>query len=562
MTTRVSASRTASARIEALEQRSLFSGEIDHSFGAFGSNGLVTLPTAEKSLHYSAARPPLTTVQADGKIIVAGSDRTTAGTLIVTRYQANGLIDTTFGNGGSLVIQGAKADRLNAVNVLSDGKILLQGQYYYRLTADGQLDRTFSGDGFVPSVLAGDRRVGPTNATAVTPDGGFLELQSAVNGRSGLFKYKADGSIDKTYGNSGSFNVGALNTGYADSFKVGGVVTDAQSRAYVSFIIVDEDGANLPRVARLTAAGKIDPTYGTNGVAQANNFYDVGLTGPLAVMTDGRVVVGINFDGPGQGGEGVTLLSFDAAGKTQNAFYVDAGIFSDDRLVAGPDNTLYVGGSYSEGDNYQLRGGRSYAAVIHLTKDFKLDTKFSADRDGVAGYGTNGYTEGGNFALAPNGDILVVGSHYTDNSASMAKLTSVSKPTYVTYSRVGGRLTVSGSSGGDRIIAGTAGDDDESFRSGKLFVRLDATTAGTGLFSADVLEFNDSESYGTTPVTELVFNLYGGNDVFSGVALRQNVYVNGNAGDDSLSGGFGQDTLIGGTGNDVLIGDGSDVLQQ
>jgi Ca2+-binding RTX toxin-like protein len=55
---------------------------------------------------------------------------------------------------------------------------------------------------------------------------------------------------------------------------------------------------------------------------------------------------------------------------------------------------------------------------------------------------------------------------------------------------------------------------------------------------------------------EAVWNLGAGNDTFVGSELYN--WVDGSAGDDTLTGGSGSDTLIGGAGNDVLSGGDSD----
>jgi uncharacterized delta-60 repeat protein len=87
-------------------------------------------------------------VQADGKILLGG---TSGEDFALIRYYANGLLDTSFGNGGITItdLGNLSADTGYSVTVLADGKILLAGTSnndfaLARFNADGTLDNTFS----------------------------------------------------------------------------------------------------------------------------------------------------------------------------------------------------------------------------------------------------------------------------------------------------------------------------------------------------------------------------------------------------------------------------------
>ncbi len=69
-------------------------------------------------------------VQADGRIVVAGYRAATAGDdIAVLRYQADGVVDTTFGNAGALVVDHAGGlDRAQALALQADGRIVVAGQ--------------------------------------------------------------------------------------------------------------------------------------------------------------------------------------------------------------------------------------------------------------------------------------------------------------------------------------------------------------------------------------------------------------------------------------------------
>ncbi|MDC6378728.1 calcium-binding protein [Pseudomonas graminis] len=106
---------------------------------AFGVDGVVYFDAA-LGLDYRAA----VTVQADGKIIIAGesSDNTAFNVL---RLNADGSFDTSFSEDGKLTIQVPQGEKnyAHSAIVQPDGKILIAGDVITRLNADGSLDTTF-----------------------------------------------------------------------------------------------------------------------------------------------------------------------------------------------------------------------------------------------------------------------------------------------------------------------------------------------------------------------------------------------------------------------------------
>ena len=89
-------------------------GDLD---ATFGSGGKVMTDFGDNEIANAIA------IQPDGKIVVAG-EATYAGRFALARYNPNGSLDSSFGNGGKLIsISGS----INAVTVQPDGKILVAG---------------------------------------------------------------------------------------------------------------------------------------------------------------------------------------------------------------------------------------------------------------------------------------------------------------------------------------------------------------------------------------------------------------------------------------------------
>lgn len=145
------------------------------------------------------------TLQADGKILLPGRDN---DRFELYRYNANGTLDTTFGNNGHVNYSvGSGADWAYTVTVQPDGKLLLAGTSdigdfhrdfsIVRLNTDGSLDTTFSGNGKATfPVGAEDDSV---NSVAVQSDGKIV-LGGDTDGNFGVVRLNADGSLDRSFG--------------------------------------------------------------------------------------------------------------------------------------------------------------------------------------------------------------------------------------------------------------------------------------------------------------------------------------------------------------------------
>ena len=110
-------------------------------------------------------------VQPDGKVVLVADSSLSSQDIGVVRFDAAGSLDTTFsGDGKFSTFYGPtnSTDYINAVALQPDGKILVAGSYYttpernmglIRLTANGELDTTFSDDGKANYVVPGDNGV-------------------------------------------------------------------------------------------------------------------------------------------------------------------------------------------------------------------------------------------------------------------------------------------------------------------------------------------------------------------------------------------------------------------
>lgn len=129
-------------------------------------------------------------IQPDGKIVVGGQAKVSNDDFALVRLNSDGTPDATFGTGGKVTTDfGVDNDYINAVMILSDGKILALGSTLFPVTSlrdfalvryntDGSLDATFgTGGKLVTDMGPGTNQI---DAAALQTDG-KLVVAGAIN---------------------------------------------------------------------------------------------------------------------------------------------------------------------------------------------------------------------------------------------------------------------------------------------------------------------------------------------------------------------------------------------
>jgi uncharacterized delta-60 repeat protein len=170
-------------------------------------------------------------LQADSKIIVGG--RTTGDmvyALSLTRYNADGTIDTSFGNNGRIIRPGENLSEAAEVSTQPDGKIVAVASIFpngnlrdfavLRFLPDGSPDSSFGTGGKV--ITAVSNLSDTPSGSALQANGkivisGFTHNYSVSNSDVFpiLIRYNTDGSLDRTFGIGGIVRTPA-NTTHSD----------------------------------------------------------------------------------------------------------------------------------------------------------------------------------------------------------------------------------------------------------------------------------------------------------------------------------------------------------
>lgn len=210
--------------------------------------------------------------------------------------------------------------------------------------------------------------------------------------RISLVRYRADGSIDTTFGNGGATTY-SLGTPATSDYWSGSMAADAQGRFLVAY---------YGGIMRFNADGTVDSSFGSNGTAVAQG------TDAMKLQADGKILV-LNSS---------TLSRFNADGTVDASFTpytlaVPGSRWHNAQLhdfAVAPDGSIYVVGEIrtaNEGQDVQMTTG-------YLTK---LDPSGAVDPT----FATNGRYELGlperkweglrGVAVLPDGKVQVIGTY-------------------------------------------------------------------------------------------------------------------------------------------------------
>jgi uncharacterized delta-60 repeat protein len=264
--------------------------------GSFGAGGKVTTDILGLSDQANALA-----VQPDGKILLAGQafSLTTAYDFAIVRLNPDGSLDSSFGNNGKVLSDfSGSIDIAYAMCVQTDGKILLAGETQdtrlhiglARYNQDGTLDSTFGNGGKVTTTsLQGTNRI---LALAIQNDGKIVGAGTTFNPDTAfdfaVTRYNADGTVDMTFGSGGAVTTDFFEApDVATSVAIqpdGKIITGGWT---LNEFVFKTDFA----LARYGTDGSLDTSFGVNGKVVNDFAHSADEANAMVLQPDGKIVL-------------------------------------------------------------------------------------------------------------------------------------------------------------------------------------------------------------------------------------------------------------------------------
>lgn len=364
----------------------------------FGTGGKVTTATSGQGSANAVLVVP------SGQILAAGANGDNFGLAV---YSSGGVIETAYGGDGTGIATETigPPGAAQAMVLRSDGALTGGG-------ANG-----FSVALFGPSGSLGHARI--TSGTywaygmALLPDDGAVLVGEAGNGRGtcALAAFDNNGDLIDDFGTHG---IAVSAVGRCD-----GVVRLADGRLVVT---ANEDaaGTNGFGIARFSAKGVLDDTFGTHGVTLAFQDTSAFVRG-IARQSDGKFVT------VGQAGSGlatpksIVIARFSADGVLDDGFGdhgvlaiglpgTPIGLVANAVVVDGSGNIL-IGGTATGPSNIKDGTGPGVFVILRLLPSGLPDLSFGDDGGGIAftGFGTGSSASLNALTLQTDGKLIAAG---------------------------------------------------------------------------------------------------------------------------------------------------------
>ncbi len=438
-----------------------YDGEFLTSFATTGHEQVGFAPDAGHSIAYASSFF-VPAIQSDGKILIEGAfNNGTDSDYGVLRLNTDGSRDTTFGPppGGQAVVAfdlgGNNNDAPNAIVVDDSGRIIVAGTVggdesttgsdcgVIRLTSDGALDTSFSGDGRAtvgfnlgPAgqqddqcirvrlqndgkiLLAGSAQIG------VTQDGPLLRMAVA--------RLTTSGTRDTSFNGNGLVTIDFGDGSTLDSAL--SIVQQSDGGILVVGYVGNLGAYPSHAVARLTSSGALDTTFGDGGKLIVNtgiNGYagaEGELTDIATLADDSFVVSGSAYSSTTSVNEDYFFAKFSKQGVLDTTFGTNGVVVVPFDLGGGLNDLLFALAVDSQGrfiaNGFVQTGASTYAmGVSRLSANGQLDSTFGNLGTVAVSSGSTQYSDFGYGVALTSADTIVVTSlAYTDKSGDTAEV--------------------------------------------------------------------------------------------------------------------------------------------
>lgn len=392
----------------------------------------VRRPTPRPSPHVPMMMPKdvfrAIAVQADGKILAGGSAYNgTNDDGLLMRFLPDGKVDPSFAGGSGIrEAFGDEEDQFFAIGIQKDGRVLAAGSsslgrrnffILARYRPDGKLDGTFATNGKAVTEIQTMRDA--ARCMAILDDGRILVAGSTSNDPDGgdndfaVARYTAEGLPDPTFGRDGNATV---------DFDEGDDIANCMAIQRDGKVIVAGNSAKSGRSAlalvRFNSDGKRDTSFGRRGKVITTLGGRNGIVTGIALQSDGKIIVAGSVYGEGR--RDVILVRDNPDGSSDGEFGDEGRVITEvgdsvdaNCLVLQADGRMIVAGAATSGQRYGF-------CVLRYSPSGKFDGRLETFGN-VTGASEAAESFGHAVALERDGAILVAGAS-TDEKGKKASV--------------------------------------------------------------------------------------------------------------------------------------------
>ncbi|MCS5642301.1 MAG: trypsin-like peptidase domain-containing protein, partial [Dehalococcoidia bacterium] len=376
-------------------------GSIDQSFG---NNGTVSIDIGTGSSDF------LTDIALDSNSNILASGHTdSAGhfDIFVSRFDAAGNLDTSFGTQGTTLIDFGGNDAATDLLIQEDGKIIVVGRgdngmrtptlIAARLLDSGILDDSFSGDGTAIYPFGNQNPQHHIEKVLTKGDGGLLVLltgyQSSLVPEASrdlevsLFSIKSNGEIDLSYGINGQVYFDSTANDYAADIE-------ELNGSYYIAAVSDSKGKTVESIIKVDSNLVLQPDYPSafsNVITHTDyvNGQYVGMNMNPITGTQGPDIIHIyRFDGPAVyalAGNDIVMRHLDVFYTSSDPTTIDGGSGIDTVIFDSPASAFSFTAENQAFNVVPLIREDTADKLIGVERLKFTDTNVAIDLDGNAG---------------------------------------------------------------------------------------------------------------------------------------------------------------------------------
>jgi uncharacterized delta-60 repeat protein len=374
-------------------------------------------------------------VQSDGKIVTAGVSNP-GRKFALARYNPDGTLDPTFGTGGKVttVLSGNVQGGADGLLLLPGGKIMVSGSVnlpssvdtsfaLLRYNSDGSLDTTFGNGGLVTTNIGSDDD--QAIRLALQADGKIVAAgrrgiqfypTEQRKGNVALARYNSDGSLDATFGNGGTV-VNDFGQGL-ESYAIA-LIIQPDGR-----IIIAGESSYEFLVARYQANGSLDASFGNSGYALANFSSNWDGATDAVLQSDGKIIL-IGWSQVNSPYDNFALARYNPDGS------FDQGFGNGGKILLATHGDLNAAVLQNDGKLIALGTSGTNLQLLRFNLNGSPDTTFGNGGTVTTSFG--GSAEGRDLVFQPDGKLLAGAftpgaPNYQDSDFALARYLVGSTP--------------------------------------------------------------------------------------------------------------------------------------